>query len=345
MSVGVAQQVGQASLDGVQVLCRELGLGHAAVVLEGAHRCNQHHRVGAQACHAALDVQELLRAQVRTEAGLGHHVVSQLQGRSRGLDGVAAVGDVGEGAAVHEGGVVLQRLHQVGLDGVLQKGRAGALGVNVGNGDGLAVVGVGDDHAAQARLEVHEVGRQAEDGHDLRGHGDVEAVLARHAVGDAAHAVDDVPELAIVHVHRALPHDATRVDVEGVALLDVVVQHGSDEVVGVLDGVEVTGEVQVDVLHGDHLRVAATSRAALDAKDGAKGGLAQAEHGVLAQLAQGIVQTDGRGGLALARRGGVDGGDQNELALCGCVLEGVNVNLGLVVSVELQLLLPSLRDE
>ena len=45
---------------------------------------------------------------------------------------------------------------------------------------------------------------QAENGHDLAGHGDVEAVLPRHAVGLAAQAVHDEAQLAVVHVHAAL---------------------------------------------------------------------------------------------------------------------------------------------
>ena len=248
------------------------------------------------------------------------------------------MGDVGEGAAVHEGGVALERLDQVGLDGILEQRRHGTLGVDVVDRDGLAVVGVGNDHAAEARLEVHEVGRQAEARHDLGGHGDVEAVLARHAVRDAAKAVDDAPELAVVHVDAALPHDAARVDPQGVALLDVVVEHRGAEVVGRADGMEVAREVEVDVLHGDDLGVSAAGGTALDAKHRSQGRLAQAEHGVLAHLAEGVLEADGRGGLALAGRRGVDCGDENELALHGHVREGVDVDLRLVVAIELELL-------
>ena len=203
----MAQQVGQAGLERLEVLVRELRLGHAAVVLEGAHGGDEHHRGRHDARGAALDVEELLGAQVRAEAGLGDHVVGQAHRGGGGHHGVAAVRDVGERAAVHEGGVVLERLHEVGLDGVLQQGGHGTLGVDVGDGDGLAVVGVGDHHAGEALLEVREVGGEAEHGHDLGGHRDVEAVLARHAVGHAAEAVaPDDPVLA-----RALAHLAPEV--------------------------------------------------------------------------------------------------------------------------------------
>ena len=59
--------------------------------------------------------------------------------------------DVGERAAVENGGVVLQRLHQVGLDGVLEQHGHRAVGLEVAGAHRLAVAGVGDDDVAQPR--------------------------------------------------------------------------------------------------------------------------------------------------------------------------------------------------
>ena len=80
---------------------------------------------------AALDVEELLGAEIGAEAGFGDDVVGELE---RGLGGehrVAAVGDVGERAAVDEGGVVLQRLHQVRHQRVLEQHGHGAVALEV----------------------------------------------------------------------------------------------------------------------------------------------------------------------------------------------------------------------
>ena len=335
------EQVGQAGLEGLEVFSGELGEGDAGVVLEGAHGGDDDHGGGLEAGEAALDVEELLGTQVGAETCLGDGVVAGLHGKGGCLDGVATVGDVGEGAAVDEGGGALQGLDQVGLEGVLQQGRHGAFGLEVVGGDGLAVVGVAHDDAGQALLEVGDGGGQAEDGHDLGCDGDVEAVLAGHALLVSAQAVHDVAELAVVHVDGALPGDLLGVDAQGVALLDVVVEHSGQQVVGCTDGVEVAGEVEVDVLHGDHLGVAAAGSAALDAEDRAQGGLAQSQDGVLADLLEAVCQADGRGGLALAGRGGVDGGDEHQLAVfVGCVVrEVVEVDLGLGLAVELEVLL------
>ena len=89
------------------------------MILEGTDCGDDDHSVGLQACHTALDVQEFLCAQVGSEAGFRDAVVAKLKGHAGGCDGVAAVGDVGEGAAVHEGRGMLQGLDQVGLDGIL----------------------------------------------------------------------------------------------------------------------------------------------------------------------------------------------------------------------------------
>ena len=135
------------------------------------------------------------------------------------------------------------------------------------------------------------------------------------------------------HIHAALPGDAAGVDVQRVALLDGVVDHGRQQVVGGADGVDVAGKVEVDILHGHDLGIAAAGRAALDAEDGAQGGLTQAEHRLLAQCVHGIRQTHAGGGLAFAGGGGADGRDQDQLALGTVALGQLVVDLGLVVAV------------
>jgi hypothetical protein len=94
---------------------------------------------------------------------------------------------------------------------------------------------------------------------------------------DAAKTIDDAPELAVIHIDAALPDDAAQVDAESVALLDVVVEHGSAEVVRSADSMEVAREVEVDVLHRHDLGIAAAGSAALDTEDGSEGRLAQAQ--------------------------------------------------------------------
>ena len=122
-------------------------------------------------------------------------------------------------------------------------------------------------------------------------------------------------QLTVVHIDDALPSDAFNVNAKLVALLNMVVEHGGQQVVGSTDGMEVAGKVQVDILHGDDLSPAAAGSAALNAKDGAERRLAQGHGALDAATAQAVGQTDGRGGLALARRRWVDSGHEDELGL------------------------------
>ena len=84
---------------------------------------DQHDRGRIEAGRAALEVEELLAAQVEGEAGLGHGVIGHGQGHAGGQDRVAAVGDVGERAAVDERRSRLGRLDQVGQHGLVQDRR------------------------------------------------------------------------------------------------------------------------------------------------------------------------------------------------------------------------------
>ena len=135
-------QVGAAGFQIFQIGHAQLLFGAAAVMFQCAHGGHDHHRRGRDARHAALDVQEFLGAQVRAEARLGDHIVRQLHAQLGGDDAVAAVGDVGEGAAVDQRGGVFQRLDQVGVKGVLQQSGHGARRADLTGGDGFARVGI-----------------------------------------------------------------------------------------------------------------------------------------------------------------------------------------------------------
>ena len=119
----------------------------------------------------------------------------------------------------------------------------------------------------------------------------------------------------IVDIDHAPPADAAHVETELVALVDVVIDERGQQVVGERDGGKVAGEMQVDVLHRHHLRVAAAGRAALHAEHRSQGRLAQAHDGPLAEQVQPIPQPHGGGGLALSGGCRRNRGHQHQLAV------------------------------
>ena len=125
----------------------------------------------------------------------------------------------------------------------------------------------------------------------------------------------------------------------------MVIEHRSEQVVCSADGVEVAGEVQVDVFHRNDLRIAAACCTALDAEDRAQRRLTQSDEHVLAELLHAVGQADSGRGLAFTGRGGVDGGDQNQLAVGALdLVQDVVVNLGLVLAILLQVLIIHTSD-
>ncbi len=224
------------------------------------------------------------------------------------------MGDIGERPAVDEGRIALQRLHEVRLEGLLQEHGHRTVGLQVGRGHGLAVPGIGDDDPPQPLAQFRERLAEAETGHDLGGHGDVETAFPGHGIVHPAQAEDDVPQRTVVHVDDPLPDDPPQVDPQGVAVVDVVVQHRGQEIVGQLDGVEIAGEMEVDVLHGDDLGVAAAGSAALHAEARTQRRLAEADAGLFADAVQAVAEADAGSRLALAGGRGRDGGHQDELA-------------------------------
>ena len=329
----MAHQVGGTGLDGFEVRLVEVGLCHAAMALEGADGRHQHAGAGSDPSIAALDVQELFSAQIGAEARLGDDVIGQREAQLGGHHAVAAVGDIGKGAAVDDGRVVLQRLDQVRVQRVFQQSRHGTGRTDLPGRDRLAIVGIGADDLGEPLFQVRDAGSQAEDRHDLAGYRDVKTVLAGGAIDLAAQTIHDEAELPVVHVHAALPGDAAGVNVQGVALLDAVVNHGCQQVVGGPNGVQVPGKVEVDVLHGHHLGITAAGRAALDAKHRPQRGFTEAEHGLFAQGVHGVGQAHAGGGLALTSRRGADGRHQDHLALLGGLMDEAVVDLGLIAAI------------
>ena len=176
-----------------------------------------------------------------------------------------------------------------------------------------------------------------QDRHHLAGHRDVETGLARPAIRLGAKAADDAAQFAVVDIHHATPGDAVGIDAQFVALEDMVVDHGRQQIVGRGDGVDVAGHVQIELLHGHDLAVAAAGSAALDAEGRPLRGLTDGDGRRLADVLHGLAQPDRGGRLALAQRRRRDGRDQNVFGVWAILefVDGFELDLGDLVAVDL----------
>ena len=109
----------------------------------------------------------------------------------------------------------------------------------------------------------------------------------------------------------------------------------SHQVVRYRDGVHVAGEMEVELVHGDDLAVPATCRTALYPEGGAHAWLSDASDRLVPHGTETLDQPDRGGRLALAQRGGSDGGDDHVLAhrVAGDPAQGIEMDLRLGGSV------------
>ena len=178
--------------------------------------------------------------------------------------------DVCERAAVDDGRCMLQCLYKVRFQGILKECTHSTLCVQVAGCYrfllGNFSVCITDDDPCKAVLQVCNVTCKAKDCHDLGCYCDVVAVFPRHAVCLSAKAVYYETELAVIHIHTSSPCDLPRVDVQSVALVDMVVDHCCKQVVCCTDCVEIACEMEVDVFHRYYLCVSAACCTALNAE-------------------------------------------------------------------------------
>jgi hypothetical protein len=163
------------------------------------------------------------------------------------------MGNVGEGAAVHEGRIVLQGLHEIRLERVLQQYRHRSVCIQLRGPHGLLLTGIADNDVAQTLLEILQRG----------GRQKMAMISEATTMSKPSSRGKPLPGPPREHTmsRRARSFiSTTRFQVmrrtstpSSFAVVDMVVQECRQQVVGQRDRVEIAGEVEVDVLHGHDL--------------------------------------------------------------------------------------------
>ena len=294
-------EVNYALFERIDILRFQLVLRNTPVVFQRLDGCDEHDGVRVYPRGAALDIEELLGSEVGAEARLRNDVIRELERKLCRADGVAAVRDVRERAAVDYAGRIFERLNEVRFERVLEQHGHRAVGLQVARADEPAASVIRDYNVAEAAFEVHQIGREAKNRHDLARNGDIEAVGTRNAVRLAAETYGYLAQGAVVHIDTAQYKHALWVDIKLVALVDVIVYHRAEEVVRGGQRVHIAGEMQIDILHRNHLRISAAGGAALYAENRPHRRLAKRRNTALPQLCERLAETDGNSRLALAR--------------------------------------------
>jgi len=131
---------------------------------------------------------------------------------------------------------------------------------------------------------------------------------------------DGLADCTITDVNNARPGDASQINVERVAVMKMVVEERRCEIMRCANGVHVTGEMKVELFHRNHLAVATSRGATLDAKHWPKAWLANGDGGAVTNLVEPLRETDGGGGLPFSEWGWADRRDDNVLSAYATLL-------------------------
>jgi hypothetical protein len=157
-----------------------------------------------------------------------------------------------------------------------------------------------------------------------------------NSVADATQPDHAIAECAIVHVDRAGPGDPARIDLQRIALLQMIVEHRREQRVRARDRVKVSREMEIDVIHRNDLRVSAAGGSALHTEDRTEAWLANAQRNLLTHSPKRLRQSNRYRALSFAGRSRIGRGDDDE-ASADRPLRDVERNLRFILSIEIEL--------
>ena len=114
---------------------------------------------------------------------------------------------------------------------------------------------------------------QTKNSHNLRRNRDDKVIFTYNPIHLVAKANNNISENTIIHIETSFPDNLSRINSKLIALLDMVVQKSCQEIVGGGNCMEITGKVQIQILHRHNLRVSAAGCTSLDSKARSKGWL------------------------------------------------------------------------
>ncbi len=288
---------------------------YAAVVFEGTNGGHKHYGVRRQAGVSAFYVEELFSTKIGAETRFRDDIVCHFKREFGRTNRVTAVSNVCKRSAVNKTGSVFKRLDKVWFDGILEKGGHRPDGFQIPCIQRSSFPAVTENDISQTNFQIVNIVCKTEDSHHFTCDRDHKVVLTRNAVGLPAESDDDVSKSTVVHIQTAFEDDAPGINVESISLLDMVIDHSTQEVVCAGDGVEVSGKVEIDVFHRDNLRVSSAGSSAFDAEYGTEGWFAKCNDCLFTDLGHRLTKTDCCRGLTLAGRRRIDGRDQDQFAV------------------------------
>ncbi|MPM81808.1 hypothetical protein SDC9_128865 [bioreactor metagenome] len=218
-------EINKAFFYGFYIRCGQGSFWYTAVHFKSTNCSNKYDSIGFQSGIAAFDIKKLLGAKISTETCLSDSIFSKLHRCFRCHNAVTAMCYIGERPAVNDCRYILQCLHQIRFNGISQKGCHCALCFNHAGSYWFTGIAIGHNNFAEAFFQIFQAIGETQDSHYFGSNRDIKAILTRHAMRLATQSYDDITQFTIVHVYYTFPDNPTRIYIQEITLLDMIVQH------------------------------------------------------------------------------------------------------------------------
>ena len=198
-------QVHNSFFQRLKIFRSQIRFGGPSIILQCPDRSHKDYCVGFQPGHPAFDIKKLFSSQIGAESGLRNHIISHFKGRFRSPDRITAMCNIGKRASMHYGRGMLQRLDQVGLQGILKQGCHRTYGMDISRSNRPSVKGIGNYHTGKTFLQIIHIFRQTQNGHNFRSYRNDKMILSHRAVHFAAQADHNIAQNPVIHIQASFP--------------------------------------------------------------------------------------------------------------------------------------------
>ena len=243
-----------------------LCLRNATVVFQGTNCSNQDNSIRFQTSHTTFDIEEFLSTEISTKTGFCYNDICHLKCKLCCTHTIAAMSDIGKWSAVDDGRCMFQGLDQIRLQRILQECCHSTNRIQISGCNRFAGTVVSNNNLCQTVLQIFHIICQAKNSHDLRGNRDDKVIFTYNPIHLVAKADNNISENTIIHIETSFPDNLSGIDIQCIALLDVIVHHCCQKIVGRCNGMKITCKMQVQVFHWYNLCVTAAGSTAFNAE-------------------------------------------------------------------------------
>ena len=124
-------EIGESFLHTIDIRQFNVGFSNTTVHFQSLQGSHQDGQIGLQTGLATFNIQELFSTQICTEAGLRNHIITIGKRHLGSNDRIATMGNISKRTTMDKCRRIFTRLHQIGIDRILQQNGNGTANTHI----------------------------------------------------------------------------------------------------------------------------------------------------------------------------------------------------------------------